>query len=102
MHVLRGERRRTFDQWWEKTKHNAKIPDDPKEVMMMPVGEMMLVCLRAYEEGRHDESRDWSDISYEMRTTGRVRRASEINQGEQDERSFGDDRSTADGRHAES
>lgn len=76
--VLRGERRRNFEPLWDLTKRQNDLPDDPKAEVYGKQGDVMLMCLRAYERGRDDEASDWLEIVNELRTTGRVRRASEL------------------------
>ena len=77
--VFRGERRRQFDDWWEVAKPQFNMPDDPKVQISGKQGDFMLACLRAYEQGRIDEREDAHEIREEIRTTGRVRRASDFN-----------------------
>lgn len=82
--VLRGERRKNFEPLWELTKRQNNLPDDPKAEVYdkhkKPIkqGDIMLLCLRAYERGREDEAEDWFEIQEDLRTIGRVRRASEL------------------------
>ena len=77
--VFNGERRRHFDDWWVIGKKQLRATDDPKVEMTRLQGEIMLACLRAYEQGRIDEREDAHEIREEIRTTGRVRRASDFN-----------------------
>lgn len=75
--VFVGERRRNFDQWWDRARLQHKFPEDPKQQIAGLQGDFMLICMRAYEQGRQDECADSFEIEEEIRTTGRVRRASD-------------------------
>ena len=76
--VLQGERRRSFDPQWEITKQQNKLPDDPKADVYGKQGDIMLMCLRAYEKGRQDEASDWLEIVDEMSSAGRVGSAYDV------------------------
>lgn len=76
--VLRGERRRNFEPLWDLTKRQNNLPDDPKADVYGKQGDIMLMCLRAYEKGRQDEASDWLEIVNEMSAAGRVGSAYDV------------------------
>ena len=76
--VLRGERRRNFEPLWDLTKRQNNLPDDPKAEVYGKQGDVMLMCLRAYERGRDDEASDWLEIVNEMGAAGRVGSAYDV------------------------
>lgn len=76
--VFNGERRRHFDDWWVIGKKQLRATDDPKVEMTRLQGEIMLACLRAYEQGRIDEREDAHEIRKEYDATGRVSRFSDV------------------------
>lgn len=73
--VFQHERQREFDQWWQHAKHQYKFADDPKKHVTGLQGDFMLICLRAYEQGRQDESADWCDLQTKQVNEGQRRQA---------------------------
>lgn len=76
--VFRGERKRHFDDWYKLAKRQFDMPDDPKAKVAGNQGDIMLACMRAYEQGRMDEREDAREVKREYDATGRVSRFSDV------------------------
>mgnify|MGYP003111173065 CR=1 FL=1 len=63
--VFDHERTRHFDDWWRRALTQYKFTDDPKGSVAGLQGDFMLICMRAYEQGREDECFDFLEANKE-------------------------------------